>query len=92
MKSVTTIKNTPDTASWMDVIKQYSMPDEKTSWWQIINSVVPYVLLWVAMYYSLSVSFILLHYSYRFLRQASWYVFLSFFTIVDMVLSLSLKS
>lgn len=43
--------------SWMQVVQKYNKPDALRSWWQVINSVVPYIGLWVAMYYSLSVSY-----------------------------------
>lgn len=45
--------------NWIEVISAYNHPDVKKSIWQIINSLVPYMLLWVAMYYSLSVSYLL---------------------------------
>jgi acyl-lipid omega-6 desaturase (Delta-12 desaturase) len=57
-QKITTIK-TPASVDWMQLISGYNKPDALKSWWQIINSVVPYILLWVAMYYSLSVSYLL---------------------------------
>ncbi len=49
-------KNNP---SWIDIISRYNQPDTRKSIWQIINSLGPYLLLWVAMYYSLQVSYFL---------------------------------
>lgn len=43
--------------NWVEVISKYNFPDHPKSWWQVINSVVPYVGLWVAMYHSLKVSY-----------------------------------
>jgi acyl-lipid omega-6 desaturase (Delta-12 desaturase) len=43
--------------TWMGIIARYSFPDAAASWLQIINSVVPYILLWIAMFYSLQVSY-----------------------------------
>jgi omega-6 fatty acid desaturase (delta-12 desaturase) len=43
--------------NWVEVVSKYNFPDHPKSWWQVINSVVPYVGLWVAMYHSLKVSY-----------------------------------
>lgn len=43
--------------SWRKILAQYQSPDSWRSWWQVINSVVPFLALWVAMYFSLSVSY-----------------------------------
>lgn len=48
-----------DTSGWIEVISQYNKPDTRKSIWQIINSLGPYIALWVAMYYSLSISYLL---------------------------------
>jgi acyl-lipid omega-6 desaturase (Delta-12 desaturase) len=53
-----TVKTTSPPA-WMEIISRYSIPDAAVSWWQVANSVVPYIILWIAMYYSLSVSYLL---------------------------------
>jgi acyl-lipid omega-6 desaturase (Delta-12 desaturase) len=42
---------------WRDIISRYNYPDHLKSWWQVINSVVPYIGLWVLMFYSLQVSY-----------------------------------
>ena len=44
---------------WISVISRYNSPDQAISIWQIINSLVPYILLWIAMYYSLGISYLL---------------------------------
>lgn len=43
--------------NWRKLLADYQSPDVKRSVWQIINSVVPYFMLWVLAYYSLSVSY-----------------------------------
>jgi omega-6 fatty acid desaturase (delta-12 desaturase) len=44
-------------AEWMDIIRRYNKPDALRSWWQIINSVGPYIILWVLMIKSLEISY-----------------------------------
>ncbi len=44
-------------SEWLKIIRSYSQPSLFKSWWQIINSVVPYLALWVLMLYSLQVSY-----------------------------------
>ena len=48
---------TNDWSDWIKIIKNYNYPDSAKSWWQIANSVVPYIGLWVIMIYSLEVSY-----------------------------------
>jgi omega-6 fatty acid desaturase (delta-12 desaturase) len=43
--------------SWVAVIKQYNRPDLRKSIWQIVNSLGPYIAMWVLMYYSLGISY-----------------------------------
>lgn len=43
--------------SWIEVVNKYNFPDNGKSIWQIINSFVPYVLLWYLMYLSLDYSY-----------------------------------
>jgi len=52
-------KEKSDNPTWIDIISKYNKPDIRKSIWQIINSLGPYILLWVAMYYSLRVSYLL---------------------------------
>jgi omega-6 fatty acid desaturase (delta-12 desaturase) len=42
---------------WIEIISRYNKPDNLKSWWQIINSVVAYLLMWVLMIWSLKVSY-----------------------------------
>jgi omega-6 fatty acid desaturase (delta-12 desaturase) len=50
---------TKSNAEWMEVVSRYNYPDPWRSWWQIINSVGPYIILWVAMIYTIKVSYLL---------------------------------
>ncbi len=43
--------------NWLEIISKYNFPDPGKSWWQVINSLIPYLGLWVLMYYSLGVSY-----------------------------------
>ncbi|MQC25896.1 MAG: fatty acid desaturase [Chloroflexi bacterium] len=49
-----TKKNTPE---WVEIVRRYQTPDWRRSVWQIVNSGVPFFLIWVLMYYSLQVSY-----------------------------------
>ena len=43
----------------MEIISRYNKPDPLKSWWQIINSVGSYLILWVIMVKSLEISYLL---------------------------------
>lgn len=47
------------TENWIEIISRYNFPDPAKSWFQVINSVIPYIILWVMMYYSLEISYLL---------------------------------
>jgi acyl-lipid omega-6 desaturase (Delta-12 desaturase) len=47
------------TRAWQKVVAQYAKPNLRRSIWGVINSFGPYLLLWVAMYYSLRVHYAL---------------------------------
>jgi len=44
-------------ASWRQAVAKYENPDVRRSVWQIVNSVIPYFILWYLMYRSLEVSY-----------------------------------
>ncbi|NVO10320.1 MAG: fatty acid desaturase [Bacteroidales bacterium] len=44
-------------SNWIKVVMKYNFPSIFKSWWQVVNSVVPYFLLWVLMVYSLDISY-----------------------------------
>lgn len=45
-----------DTAAWKKIVARYQEPAPWRSVWQIVNTVVPYALLWYLMHLSLTVS------------------------------------
>ncbi len=49
--------NEKEWSDWTKIISKYMQPSRPKSWWQLINSFVPYFALLVAMYYSLDVSY-----------------------------------
>jgi acyl-lipid omega-6 desaturase (Delta-12 desaturase) len=56
MKAEQGTENNP-TGDWMSIISRYNRPDRLKSWWQIINSVGPYIILWVIMVKTISISY-----------------------------------
>lgn len=49
--------NNNTNANWVKIVMNYNFPSTFKSWWQVVNSVVPYFTLWVLMVYSLSISY-----------------------------------
>jgi len=47
----------PDTSGWKAIVARYQKPVIARSVWQIINTFVPLLALWVLMYFSLSISY-----------------------------------
>lgn len=43
--------------NWRKMIEPYEKPDFKRSLWQLINTFIPFLVLWCAAYYSLSISY-----------------------------------
>ena len=43
--------------NWVKIVMKYNFPSYFKSWWQIVNSVVPYIVLWGLMVYSLEISY-----------------------------------
>ena len=43
--------------NWRTIVARYQTPTIPKSTWQLINSLGPYILLWVAMWWSLSISY-----------------------------------
>ena len=42
---------------WMEIISRYNIPDPVKSWWQIINSVGTYIILWFLMIRTIEISY-----------------------------------
>jgi len=56
MESSSTIKENTR-PEWVEIISRYNKTDPLKSWWQIINSVGPYILLWVVMVKTIAISY-----------------------------------
>jgi omega-6 fatty acid desaturase (delta-12 desaturase) len=48
-----------DRVNWQKIVANYQNPDIRRSTWQIINSFVPYIILWYLLYRSISISIFL---------------------------------
>ncbi|MCX6228117.1 MAG: fatty acid desaturase [Bacteroidia bacterium] len=55
----TSDNSTKNSPTWMEIVSKYNFSDPMRSWWQIANSIVPYILLWVLMVWSLKISYFL---------------------------------
>lgn len=44
-------------SDWRGIVKKYNFPDRKKSIWQLINSICPFIGIWIMMYYSMQVSY-----------------------------------
>jgi len=49
--------NKDRTPDWMVIIARYNKPDKLKSWWQVINSLGPYIILWILMIKSIEISY-----------------------------------
>lgn len=48
----------PTTApSWQSIVAKYNKPSMSRSIWQLVNSIVPYILIWILMVFTLKISF-----------------------------------
>ena len=55
-KELTGGKSGGDAADWKSIVARYQEPSAARASWQIVNTLVPYVLLWYLMYLALAVS------------------------------------
>lgn len=46
----------PDTAEWKQIVAEFQEPSRPRAIWQTVNTLAPYVLLWVLMYFAVAVS------------------------------------
>jgi len=51
------VQSNTSVPGWKEVIAKYNFPDVKRSIWQLIDSVVPFIGIWILMYYSIRVSY-----------------------------------
>ena len=49
-------KRQPDVAVWKDIVAQYQKSSTWRALWQMVDTLVPYGLLWFLIYHSLAVS------------------------------------
>lgn len=49
----------PDSSRWREVVARYQKPSVGHAWWQVLNTVVPFVGTWVLMYFSVQISWLL---------------------------------
>lgn len=42
---------------WRQILARYQRPDTRRSLWQLVNTLIPYALLWYLMFLSLKVSY-----------------------------------
>ena len=54
--SVGPITDQANVGGWKEIVARYQKPSAGRAIWQLVNTLVPYAGLWVAMYFSLSVS------------------------------------
>ena len=47
----------PDTQVWKELVAPYQSPTVGRSVWQVVNTLIPYAILWYLMYLSLAVSY-----------------------------------
>ena len=45
------------TSGWKEIVRKYQLSSRWKGTWQLTNTIVPYALLWVVMYFSLRVSY-----------------------------------
>lgn len=45
------------TSAWKEIVARYQKPSAARGVWQILNTVVPYLALWVGMYFAVQISY-----------------------------------
>ena len=50
---------TTEKVRWQDVVARYASPDLRRSIWMIINTLVPFIALWIVMILSVRISYVL---------------------------------
>ena len=54
--NLTGSENASDAANWKQIVAHYQKPSVPRAVWQLVNTLVPYVGLWVLMYFTVSIS------------------------------------
>lgn len=55
--SVNPAESPADVSKWKEVVARYQKPSAGRAVWQLVNTLVPYAVLWYLMYLSLSISY-----------------------------------
>lgn len=55
-REMATINLNEDQQYWKKALEAYQNPSARKSWWQLINTIVPFAILWAGAYFLLSVS------------------------------------
>jgi omega-6 fatty acid desaturase (delta-12 desaturase) len=55
-RNMTCDESPPDTLAWKKLVAPYQTPTIGRSVWQVVNTLIPYAVLWYLMYLSLAVS------------------------------------
>ena len=53
------LKRPESIPAWRQVVARYQVPDRRRAVWQMVNTIIPYVGLWILMSLSLNVSYLL---------------------------------
>jgi omega-6 fatty acid desaturase (delta-12 desaturase) len=59
MENTSTATNLPLKARWQEVVARYAQPDLRRSLWMVVNTMVPFISLWILMILSVRVSYLL---------------------------------
>jgi omega-6 fatty acid desaturase (delta-12 desaturase) len=51
------VQNNEVNVRWQAIVARYAIPDKWRSTWQIVNSVLPFLIMWYVMYRSLEISY-----------------------------------
>ena len=54
-----TLQNNGGSAAktWRKIVNDYQNPDIQKSVWQLVNTLVPYIILWILMVYLIEISY-----------------------------------
>lgn len=59
MEATTAVREKKEKPVWTGLVRPYQSPIRKTSVWQFLSTIVPFLLLWYLMYLSLEISYVL---------------------------------
>lgn len=54
--NTTPVENESDTANWKQIVARYQKPSTARATWQIVNTLVPFLALWVVMHFTVAIS------------------------------------